>query len=404
MHNFKYANSLGFHTLFLGLALSLGFLLAFLQPAYAAPRTPGNDAEVVATLPFRANDNRARELAAMRAAVAKDDKNVDLSANLAQRYFESALSSGDPRYVGYAEAVVARFTGDLPPALLTLRGQLRQYRHEFAGALADFARAISIDPDLGTAHAWRGAIFLVQANYAAARTECDALATINRKVLASGCQGLTLAYTGQLQAAEATLQKAFALTKDPDQQLWLLTRLGEVAAWRGNQAQAQTHYQAALKLGLDDSYLLAAWTDFLLDNRREQDVLALLKTWEASDGLLLRLALAQNRLKLPDVKRTSQMLEDRFAAARARKDTTHQAEEARFWLDLRNDPTTALRVAAENFEVQREPRDARIVLEAALAAKNKAAAEPALAWLKSSGFEDAHLRSLAQQLAQGVAK
>ncbi len=397
MRNFKYANCLGLfaHVLVAAvLSASSGF-------AKAAPRTPANENDVVATLPFRANDSRARELAELRSAVAKDEKNVALSVDLAQRYFESALASGDPRYVGYAEAVVGRFSADLPPELLTLRGQLRQYRHDFSGALEDFARAVSLDPDLGAAHAWRGAIFLVQANYAAARTECDALAAIDRKVLSGGCLGLTLAYTGQLQAAETTLQKTLALTKDPDQRLWLLTRLGEVAAWRGNNTLAQTHYQAALKLGLDDSYLLAAWTDFLLDTQREQEVVALLKTWEASDGLLLRLALAQNRLKLPDSKRTTQMLEDRFAAARVRQDTTHQAEEARFWLYLRNDPASALRNAAENFQVQREPRDARVLLEAALAANNKAAAEPVLAWLKTGGFEDARLKSLALALTGG---
>lgn len=400
MRKFKLCSSPGSY----GSSLAVAGLLALAGAALAAPRIPASDSVVVATLPFRANDSQARELAALRSAVAKDKKNAALSANLAQRYFESALASGDPRFIGYADAVVAQFPNEMTPELLTLRGQLRQYRHEFSGALADFARAVSLDPQLGAAHAWRGAIFLVQANYDGARTACDALVAIDRQVLAGGCLGLTQAYTGPLQTAQATLQNTLAIAKDPEQRLWLLTRLGEVAAWQGNNTQAQTHYQAALKLGLDDVYLLAAWTDFLLDTQREQDVVALLKTWEASDGLLLRLALAQSRLKLPDAKRTTQMLDDRFAAARARKDTTHQAEEARFWLDLRNDATAAVRIAAENFQVQREPRDARILLEAALVAKNKASAEPALAWLKSSGFEDVHLKALAQRLTSDVAK
>lgn len=399
-----YAHSLRFYGQIVALAMATAMAPASFISAHAAPRTPTNDADVVATLPYRANDSRARELSVLRKALASDVKNVQANANLAQRYFESALASGDPRYVGYAEAVLARFAADLPPELLILRGQLRQYRHDFSGALGDFAKALSADPDLAAAHAWRGAIFLVQANYAAAKAECDALLAIDRKVLAGGCLGLQLAYTGQLQNAEATLQKTLALAKDPDQRLWVLTRLGEVAAWRGDKAQAQGHYQAALKLGRDDSYLLAAWADFLLDNQREQEALNFLKTWEASDVLLLRLAQAQHRLKLPDAKRTTQMLEDRYAAARARKDSTHQAEEARFWLELRKDPATAVRVAAENYQIQREPRDARILLEAAIAAKNKDAAKPALTWLTSSGFEDGQIRSLAQTLNVGGAK
>jgi hypothetical protein len=67
-------------------------------------------------------------------------------------------------------------------------------------------------------------------------------------------------------------------------------------------------------------------------------------------------------------------------------------------LRLRNNPAQALRLAADNYGVQKEPRDARVLLEAAVAAKDKAAARAALDWLKSSGFEEARLRSLAQQV------
>jgi hypothetical protein len=83
-----------------------------------------------------------------------------------------------------------------------------------------------------------------------------------------------------------------------------------------------------------------------------------------------------------------------------RGDTTHQAEEARFHLGLRKNAKEALRLAVENYGVQKEPRDARIVLEAALAERNAAAAQPVLDWLQSSGFEGQPIRRLAQQLQQ----
>ena len=51
-----------------------------------------------------------------------------------------------------------------------------------------------------------------------------------------------------------------------------------------------------------------------------------------------------------------------------------------------------------NWQVQLEPRDAQIVLEAALAARAPAAAKPVLRWLSESRIEDATLRRLAQQL------
>ena len=116
----------------------------------------------------------------------------------------------------------------------------------------------------------------------------------------------------------------------------------------------------------------------------------------------MRLALAETQLGLPKAKAHTQALEDRFAAAKQRGDTTHRAEEARYLLQLQGDAAQALQVAVANYEVQREPRDARIVLEAALAAKNPAAAKPVLDWMASSGFEDRHLRSLAATLTKAA--
>ena len=195
------------------------------------------------------------------------------------------------------------------------------------------------------------------------------------------------------------MQHALANTRDAGNRLWLLTRLGEVAAWRGQADQAEKHYREALGLGRDDGYLLAAWGDFLLDSGRPADVLKQLAGWEVSDGLLLRLAEAEATLKLPGAARLGKMLEDRFAAARQRGDTTHRAEEARYRLRLRGDAKEALRLAAENYRVQREPRDARILLEASIAAGDAAAAQVARDWLGSSGFEDARVRALGEKSA-----
>lgn len=65
---------------------------------------------------------------------------------------------------------------------------------------------------------------------------------------------------------------------------------------------------------------------------------------------------------------------------------------------LRNNPALAVRLAADNYLVQKEPRDARVLLEAAVASKDAAAAQPARDWLTTSRFEDVRLRTLAQQV------
>ena len=368
--------------------------------AQSAPRTPADDATVIETLPFRAGDSRARELDALRASARKAPGDAAVAAALAQAYFDTAQARGDPRFIGYADAVVSPFDPKMSVDLLVIRGMLRQYRHDFDGALGDFAAALAQNPERAGAHAWRGAIYLVLAQYDKARKECAALLELQRPVLQGGCTGLVQAYTGQLSSAYATLQTTLALARYDDQRLWLLTRLGEVSAWLGQKARAERHYRDALALGRDDGYLLAAWADFLLDHKRPAEVVKLLAGWEASDPLLLRLAEAETLLQLPSAKTHVQALDDRFAAAKLRGDTTHRAEEARFQLRLRKNAVLAVQLAAANYQVQKEPRDLRILLEAALAARDPDAAKPARDWLQSTGFEDAQMRSLAKQTLQ----
>lgn len=369
-------------------------------PVQPAPRTPVDDATVIEKLPFRAGDRSARELEALRASARKAPGDATAAAALAIAYFEMAQARGDPRYVGYADAVVRPFDQAMSADLLVIRGMLNQYRHDFDEALVDFAAALAQDPDRASAHAWRGAIYLVEAKYDNARQECTALQQLQRPVLHGGCIGLVQAYTGQLRSAYATLQQALALARYDDQRLWLLTRLGEVSAWLGQSARAERHYRDALALGQDNAYLLAAWADFLLDNKRPAEVIKLLAAWEASDPLLLRLAEAETLLQISAAKAHVQALEDRFAAAKLRGDTTHRAEEARFQLRLRKNAALAVQLAAANYKVQKEPRDLRVLLEAALAASDASAAKPAHDWLQSTGFEDVRMRTLAAQTRQ----
>ncbi|MCI0467710.1 MAG: hypothetical protein L0Y57_11995, partial [Beijerinckiaceae bacterium] len=87
-------------------------------------------------------------------------------------------------------------------------------------------------------------------------------------------------------------------------------------------------------------------------------------------------------------------LRDRFEASRLRGDRVHVREEARFTLHLLNDPKAALTLARENWQVQKEPADVRILLESALAARDGAAIEAARRWLRETGLEDVQLGRL----------
>jgi Tfp pilus assembly protein PilF len=375
-------------------------LLLGATAAWAAPYTPSNDSAVLERLPARRGDPVMAELRQLRAALAASPSDSDAAARLAQRYFDLAMAEGDPRYVGYGEAALRPWPGDDAPAdILFTRGLLRQYRHDFASGMKDFERALQRDPGHVDARTWRAAIFMVQADYAAATRECAALRGYASDLTTAGCLAYVEATTGNTRAAYERLSAALdrQANASAGAKQWTQTRLAEMA-WRlGDIAAAERHFGAALRLGTDN-FLLAAYADFLLEQGRPKEVVALLQDWTRSDTLLLRLAIAEQNLKLPEAQAHTQALADRFAAAALRGERLHMGEEARFLLDLKGDARAALAVGLENWKEQREPRDALVVLEAAAAAKDAKAAAPVLKWLEESRFESERLRRVAASL------
>jgi hypothetical protein len=369
--------------------------------AIGAPYLPADDAAVLERLPLRRADPAAAELRQLQASAAARPDDPAAAAALARRYFELAMGRGDPRYVGYAEGVLRSWrAGDAPAEVLFVRGLLKQYRHNFQGALRDLEGALRRDPELIGAHSWRAAIFMVGADYRAAREECDALEPIASELLATACRAAVDGTTGKAQAAYDDLTAALQRREDaaPEIRLWVLTRLAELA-WRLDRPDAaERHFRDALALGLRDDFLLAAYADFLLEQGRPKEIGALPEKWGHSDNLDLRLALAAKRLGLPDAQKKANALGERFAAAALRGERLHLGEEARFLLELKGDAKAALAAAGENWKSQREPRDAAVLLEAAMAAGDRQQAAPVLRWLEESGIESAQLRRLAAQL------
>lgn len=389
--------------------LIAGCLLLFASlSSLAAPFTPSSDADVVERLPAAATDPSVRRLDSLRKQLAASPKDVALRLEIARRYFDLAMAQGDPRYVGYATAAIGPLDKLAPAnaAYWLIKGQLQQYGHDFPGALASLRKASELDPRAPEPIAWRAAIHMVQARYGEALGECTRLLPLAHPLYAQSCTAYVQASTGHLRAAYGALQKKLAVAGDAPAALvlWTRTRLAEMAIRLQRPDEAEKHFRQALALGVTDQFLLGAYADLLLAQKRPREVLQLLADWERSDVLLLRLALAGKDAGDPRAKGWAAQLRDRFDAAARRGDRLHEQEAARFELDIEGHPRKALDYASRNYASQKEPRDAEILMRAALAANQPKAAEPALAWLKASRYEDPAMASLAVQLVQAAAK
>ena len=383
----------------------LGVLLSVAGPALATPFVPVDPDQVLERLPLAATDSKTRELQGLRRQLAERPDDLELALQVARRNLEIGRAEADPRHYGYVQAALAPWWNQSspPPEVLVLRAVLRQNRHDFDGALADLRRALAANPRQPQAWLTQAVIRQVQGEPAEALRSCLALRWSANSLLLNTCLSGALGRSGQAEFAYASLRRALENAPEAavEDRLWALTVLAETAEQRGDAAAAEAHFRDALALGRRDIYLLGAYADFLLDRNRPAEARELLRDEQRADNLLLRLALAERRLDDPAWRRHAELLEARFAAARERGDDTHVATEARLKLDLRQQPAAALELARRNWaQGQREPQDARLLLEAALAARQPDAAREVLHWLARVKLEDQRLAELSRRLRE----
>ena len=385
------------------LASSL-LLLGWGSAGAAAPFLPTDDNEVLERLPAGATAAE-RELREQQRALRQHPRNLALATRVASALIESGRREADPRYDGYAEAALRPWWEERepPPAVRVLRATLRQHRHDFHGALADLAGVLAVDPRNAQARLTRAVILGVRGTPVAALRECLVLSRLANRLVATTCIGNAAGLGAQAQQGYRLLLENLenSTNAGTEERVWALTVLAEIATRRGDREAAEQHFQQALAFRMRDVYLLGAYADFLLDEGRAADVVRLLQEDTRPDGLLLRLALAERQLGATALAAHRAALRARIAANRLRGDTVHLREEARFSLHLLDEPRQALALAQANWAVQREPWDARLLLEAALAAGDVEAAIPVVHWLEETGLQDVHLAALAKRLKGG---
>ena len=381
----------------------LSLVLLAAGTCVAAPFVPADPKEILETLPVASADRFSRELRQLRLELASDPRNLELATRAARGYIQRARAEADPRYLGYAQAALAPWwDAGAPPGVLVLRATIRQSLHDFPNALADLSAALKIEPRNAQAWLTRATIQQVRGAFGEAMESCRPLERLAGELVATACWAGAANMRGQAVTSYERLRDTLARQRGASASVrqWVLTSLAEMAERQGQSRVAEAHFKEAFAVAEADAYLKGAYADFLLDEGRAADAATLLRNEIRADGLLLRLALAEAALKQPRAREHVEALEARFYASRLRGDSLHRREEARFTLHLLKRPHDALRLAQENWAVHREPWDARIYLEAALAARKPDAVRPVLDWLEENRVEDVRLASLACDAAR----
>jgi Tfp pilus assembly protein PilF len=374
---------------------------------FRTPYLPSGDNEVLQEVPSTA-DPVVLKMQMLRAALDATPHNLTAAEQLADAYVDYSRQVGDAHYAGYAEAVIAPWlqVAAPPSSTLVIQATILQYRHQFAEARALLKRALESDPQNAQAWLILATLDMVQGDYQAANKDCARVANGAGAEIGLVCFGSLRSYTGKARQSLALLQQVESSGRrgSASYRAWIEGLIAESDERLGDWPGAEAHYLDALSLQPQDNFLLVAYADFLLDRGRPREVLPLLADHAQSDTAFLRLALAQSLLQSDQTQRYAWIMAARFEALRQRGSEFFGREESRFALQLQHDPHTALDMALRNWQVQRAPWDARVVLEAALASGEPKAAAPVLEFLKQTQLEDPILEPLERELSEQLRK
>jgi tetratricopeptide (TPR) repeat protein len=274
---------------------------------------------------------------------------------------------------------------------LVLHATVLQSRHDFSAALAVLDQARKLRPDDAQAWLTSATVLRVLGRYDQALSACEQVAKKADANVSELCKQSVRGLTGDLQGAYDVISQIDSQQMPPEERAWRDSELGEMAVRLGRDADAEHWFKSGLGFSPGDFYIRAAYADLLLRNARAQDVLALLKGRETLEPLLLRIAIAQKMLRDPGLEQSSARLAAAFAAEAQRGDGVHRREQARFLLDVQEDPRAALAAAQENWKVQHESDDVLVLMRAARAARSPDAAAPAVRFVRDNEMQDVRI-------------
>ncbi len=347
------------------------------------PAAQLNDTTIVAKLQTSSKVYSEKLQAMLRATRAAPGDLVAAKAAAAALAAEGR-AAGDSRLVGAASGVLTPFMADPDVEILNLLATVRQYQHDFTGALSLLDRAIKQDPSNASALLSRATIQIVLGHFDLAGTDCKRLSDVSRPELGFLCQSTALLLTDR---APLVYQRLQSIVDNPgllDDSLrgWAIGLMGEIAKLQGDPETAKKHFSdvlAADPLALRERLLLA---DLLLKDKAATEVLVLLEAAPDVDGVLIRRVLAAEMIG--DQQRADTATAELDRRFRLNLDlglTAHAREEAHYFLEIAGKPQVALQRAVVNWNLQHEFEDAQLLIDSAVAAENPKAAAPVLAWM-----------------------
>ena len=378
----------------------------------ATPYTPQNGSQVLEYLPTKLsaysnkverlnqqfNSNTERTLSSIA-----NPKDL-LRDQLIKAYLQEATSSGDMRYVSYAQIQLEQWLLESPDSekARLLNAHILQYNHQFEAAIKNLIALLIDYPKNNKAWSLLVNLQLLTGNYESARASCKQLLQTSNLIDNVICKSNIMIRTGSLSKANKLLESLLPgiYTLPVQKQLWLHTSLAEIKLQTGQDKLAEVHLTKALQLAennaVNDSYLTRLFIDNLMQNKAYDEAFdltsVLLMKNKHDTAMIIRSAVLAKKLGYQPVFDTNkQALEQVFEVEKRRKQSRHLREQALFTLLVLENPALALTLAKQNWSKQKEAEDARILIKSALLLGDKSEIKQAVLAVEEVGFVDQRL-------------
>jgi len=390
----------------------LGLVVA-LSPVAAQERYRPSEVAVVLSASVHAASGRQNSLRALDKAWRAQPQNLPAALAYARAVFTLGLTEGDLRWYGSAKASLTPWwtAADLPAEAYFLRGLVKQGFHDFKDGLQDINRAIALEPARAEFWSWRFALHLLLADMTAAQKDIDEIGRLFGSEEAQVYRAVLFYRTGQPLPAVALLSQAIRSVnhQDASSQDWLGFHLGEAHRVSGQPAKALAVWGQRLKASPQSHLIRLSLADLLNQQGQYRQALTIAmaatgsgnvqnSTATMTDALLTQAVLASRGLKDPDERRLASQLEARLQSQALRQEALIERPKLIYQIAYGRDVKAGLALSIDNWQLQKEPPDALLFLQAALALGQAHAAEPVVSWAEKTGYTDPQLTPLLAQL------